>query len=140
MLDALDIKDKFAEISSSKGNYSAIMDIARKARYLQNSCDNQITEGQAIKWALTGVEPEKSKIYRFLKSCNQNIHYTLKYVMSITDDVLSGVDDEGICKSVRASVKASNQSKKEQFIYIDIESEGQHSRVRILTRMILDQL
>lgn len=140
MLSALDIKDRFYELAASKGSYLAIMDIAEKARHLQNSCDNQITEGQAIKWAITDIEPEKSKIYRFLKECNRNIHYTLKYVMSITDDILSGVEDEGICKSVRASVKASNQAKKEQFIYIDVDSEGQHSRVRILTRMILDQL
>lgn len=140
MLNALDIKDKFYEISASKGHYKAVMDIAKEARSLQQSCDNQITEGEAIRWAITGEEPEKSKIYRLLKSCNQNIHYTLKYIMFITDDVLSGVSDDGICRSVRASVKASNQSKKEQFIYIDVDSEGQHSRVRVLTRMILDQL
>lgn len=141
MIDELSIKNSFDILANEIGVYNAINSITESARTLAQYCDNRISEGEAITWAVTGIEPEKSKIYRILKSRNTRMSYGLKYVMSVVNDVLSGVEDSGVCKSVRASVKASNESKSEVFIYIDIDdSEGKHSRVRILTRMILDEL
>ena len=139
-MDALKLKSLFDNRSSEVGIYKAIRDLSSDARKLQKSCDNQISEGQAIQWSLTNIEPDKARIYNMLKYSGKKIHPSVRHIISVTDDILSEVDDEGVCKSVRASIKASNQAKKEKFIYIDISTEGQHSRTRVLTRMILDSI
>lgn len=141
-MNAFDQKDKFNELSNKIGIYQAVNQIASNARSLSEKYEHHISESESITWALTGKKPKSALQYELRKQQKRHIDtLSAKYAKSVVDDYLALVSDMGVCKSVRASVKASNESKSEVFVYIDVDDcESRHSRVRVLTRMILDTL
>ena len=137
-MNSLDMQMQFNKLSSRLGIYDSVLFVSKKARKLCKAYNNRILESEAVSWAISNEKPMSVCKYEDEISISKYVeHACTKNIKSIVEDYLSEVDNEGIKKSVRASVKASNEAKENKFIYIDINTEGEHSRVRVLTRMIL---
>ena len=125
--------DKFFQkyIDKCDGNkFQAVRLVASLARSLSKKYDNKILDSEALTWILTGERPntidENGSIKR--KSCINNI--------SFMDDILSCVDDESVCESVRYSISESNKHKNLVYFYKGVPDECRQARVRVLVRMI----
>lgn len=66
--------------------------------------------------------------------------YTKQYTDEYIEDTLSSVLDEGVAKSAKRSVYCSLSCNSIKYIYIDVPTEGQCARVRVLTNLMLRHL
>lgn len=122
------LKREFDALADKLGStYAAVNYIAKSARQKRNQVDNRILESQAITWVLTGIQPKLSK-----RAINISDWANLNYL----DEVLSYVDDENVCVSVRASYSKSAELHHLIYCYHTDLNDSQKARVRVLTRMI----
>lgn len=127
---ALNDLHKFHQLEQELGSsYAAVNLIASEARKLATQYDNKILHSEAIDWYLTGNKPKiLNDKYKLYTSSN--------YVRSYVDEVLSYVDDIGVCESVRHSISASRSSNHLIYVYKDVSDDFRQARVRVLTRII----
>ena len=137
-MDKLKEKNRFDKLAAALGSpYAAVRFITQESRKLTNKYNNCILDSEAISWVITGEKPKSAYEYEKQIALEKRIQsISTKYIQSAVDECLSYVDDAGVCKSVRTSIKASKQARHLVYIYIDLDNEWQHSRVRSLTRMI----
>lgn len=120
----------YTELTDKVGNpYNAVSLIAAMARKLAEDNDNVISHSEALSWVLHGERP-------CLESRRRYIQNVTKHKISYIDDLLSGVDDNYVCDSVRRSVELSEKNRHLIYVYKDVDDEPRRARVRILTRMI----
>ena len=122
------LKREFDLLAEKLGSpYAAIHYISQSARKKRQQVDNRILESEAITWALTGVQPKLRKRVR-----NISDEYNLSYL----DEVLSYVDDDEVCTSVRESYSQSVKSHHLIYCYHNNLDEDRKARVRVLTKMV----
>ena len=122
---------EFEELKKRYGcSYAAISVVVKEARRLAKKYNYIILDSEAISWVVTGRKPITLDKYL-------NVVRTRKPPeIAFIDDILSGVDDNDVCKCVRQSVKDSLEANHLIYVYTDIPDEGRQARVRILTRII----
>lgn len=132
-----DTKDFARYISDNgfKNPYEAISNITKNSRKLQDSVECPVSEADSISWALRGEEPESVDRYRQLRRQAELIEKK-----SGPLDDLNYVDDKLIIKSVELSLELSKISGKISFTYMPECTRAQKARVRVLTRMILENI
>lgn len=128
----------FNELACKSGNrYAAIKFVSNNVHKLSYKYNGQILYSQLISWVISGEKPMSVILYeKEIYNRDKIKSISMKYVLSVTDEYLCYIEDMAVCKSVRASMKASKEAHHLVYIYIDTESEPQNMRVRILTRMI----
>lgn len=121
------LKKEFDELADKLGSpYAAVNYLAKTARKRMSSIEYPIMESEAISWVLTGEKPEAKG--RKHMSFNYNIH--------LLDDILSEVDDQEVCSSVRESYAASVKAHHLIYCYHTDLDESRKARVRILIKMV----
>lgn len=137
-MSMLSTKSEFDKLAAAIGNtYAAVRFVSKKARNLSIKYDNQILDSEAISWVVTGKKPKSAVEYdKLIHKYNHIQHMTTKHIKSVVHEYLCYVDDEAVCKSVKASMKASKEARHLVYVYIDVDTDYQEARVRILTRMI----
>ena len=130
--------EQFNKLAAALGStYAAVRFITIKARTISSRYNYYVLDSEAISWVLSGEKPESAIRYeQELKQHKRIQSLSTKYILSVVDETLCYVEDESVCKSVRASIKASKEARHLVYVYIDLDDDYQHSRVRILTRMI----
>lgn len=115
-------------------NFAAINYVAQVARRRRQSVHNCILESQALAWVVTGIEPKGiQEYYAQLKLLKQRKQM---YV----DDRLLYIDDIDVRNAVKVSIHESQQAHHLIYSYKDVTDTYQQARVRILCRMIWDEL
>lgn len=123
---------RFRELTNQLGSpYAAVNYISSEARKLANKYDNIILHSEAIDWVVTGEMPDILKNNKY-----KRIPHRKSNLRSYMDELLSYVDDEAVCESVRYSIYASKSSNHLIYVYKDVSDESRQTRVRVLTRMI----
>lgn len=136
MLNDLEL---LSALETKCGNrYAAIKFICYKARKLNKQYNNHLLDSKVISWVLTGEKPNSAIYYDEQIELDKRFHLSLelKHVLSVLDEYLCYVDDIAVSKSVRLSIRASQQARHLVYVYHEIQDEFQSSRVRVLTRMI----
>lgn len=130
--------EQFEQLSAALGStYAAVRFITIEARKTSRRYNYQLLDSESISWVLTGEKPNSAIRYeQEIKEKKRIQSLSTKYILSVVDEKLCYVDDKSVCKSVRASIKASREARHLVYVYIDLDDDYQHSRVRILTRMI----
>lgn len=127
--------DNLCKNYSSK--YEAIQALCEDARHKMKQAENVISESQGLTWALTGIEPDYIEQRIKLKAERENAYKPVIYYQEeYMNELLSLVDDEDICESVRQSFKESKATGHLLYVYINHISDGNKARVRILTNLV----
>ena len=125
MYSRLDDIKKFQEISENCGNtYLAIQKIAERSRKLGQKYKG-VRDSHLITCSLHDETPaviRKNKI---------SLESTYE------DDILSGVSNEDVIRSVKLSLKYSTEDHI-QYVYTESLQKCDESRVQVLVNMILD--
>lgn len=124
--------EKYVKALGSK--FAAVVYVSKLARQRAKSVDNCILESEALSWVLTGVEPKAVAIWRTRKNKKEELAkvYAKDRLMYVEDiDVRSAVED-----SIDESIKGSHLI----YLYNNVRDKDRQARVRILSRMIWDEM
>lgn len=128
------LNDSFERIykKCGKNPYRTSNYIAHQARLLAEEYDNEISHSEAIAYVVSGNMPDTSNIAST---------YTNKY--NLPDKVASMVSDiyeSDIRNAVKQSLDQSIESHRLMIDYCNITDDGKKARIRILTKMLFDEL
>lgn len=135
-MSILDGQQMFEELSERTNRYAAVYMIAKEARRRAEKCNNLISHSEALTWVLTGNKPEtlvRAERRGQSMSGNSNIE-------DFIDSYLSLVDDREVADAARDSIQQTLREANLVYMYINIQDEPRRSRVRIITRMLWDQI
>lgn len=124
-----DIIDRITLKQFDGNSYKATIAISNKALELLEKVENSVSSGEAIDWALTGVEPDnlEQKIEQHRNSQKHRTPYLEK--------IMSYIDDKEIENAVRDSFDQSVKIGSLTFYYDRMADKYKKKRVRVLTRM-----
>lgn len=131
-MSIIDGMEEFYRIRDASNIYAATRIIGDDARHIAESYDNRITHCEAISWRLTGIKPDTLNIPIRTSKCIKKQKYAL------LEDLLSDISDHRIRSSVRQSVKHYQDTHNLSYIYANVSDAPGQSRVRVLTRYIID--
>ena len=142
-------------ISKYGSRYAAVIAISAEARKLKEKSKGRFTESECISWAITGDRPERKP-----KNRKQNeVCYLRNKLIEIGDETIASAVLRSIEASVSANMQISSCINKYSFSieflnnyilenninldrlvfwYPDNMDENYKARVRILTRMLID--
>lgn len=140
----MNYNQNFGKFEKRAGSsFGAVLAIAKEARQRVLACENKISESDAIAWIVDGEIPK-------------TLRSTRSHKISYMRELLSNVYDQRIINCVIKSIKLTkertkilNQEHKKSTKYLidstnylyyldDSLNDFDKSKVRILTRMILD--
>lgn len=150
----------FQELTDKLGSpYAAVNYISAKARQLRSTCPYDISESQALTWAITGVKPRPSKIIP------HHEHISTTPIADMLEGVSSDIAD-AVIRTLTSTLHHKFNSNtfntlvipkypealihsylmdnnldisEIQFNYREVDDDNLQSRVRILSRMIIDK-
>lgn len=113
--------------------FAATAYIAREARTRADECNNAISHAEALSWVITGEKPA-------IKISNARNRYCR--AMRHIHEALIYVEDKAVTKCVKTSLQRSLKCNYLVYDYSHIapDQESRRARVRILTRMIWEDL
>ena len=117
---------KFLEVQDNK--YGLILGVARQAKELSEDYDDLILHSEAITHTIHGTKPRLKDITR----CETEA-FEIK-------DMFCSIEDVQVCNAVYDSFYASKEEGNLLYVYNNIENPFIQARVRILTRMLWDNL
>lgn len=120
--------------SKCKSTFEAINMWANDANKLNEKYQGRLEPCECLETALTGELPDDFDDRQLVKLCE--VRYVYKYIQAELDQI----DDEAVKVSVKFSIEAIIFSKNLVFKYRETLSEGQKARVRIITRMLWNNL
>ena len=135
-MSILDGQQMFEELSERTNRYAAVYMIAKEARRRAEKCNNLISHAEALSWVLTGTKPEtlvRAEMRGQSMSDNSNIQ-------DFIDSYISLVDDREVAEAARDSINQTIREANLVYMYSKIQDEPRRSRVRIITRMLWDQI
>lgn len=107
---------------------------ANDANKLNEKYQGRLEPCECLETALTGELPDDFNGRQLVKLCEAR--YVYKYIQAELDQL----DDESVKVSVKFSIEATIFAKNLVFKYRETLSEGQKARVRIITRMLWNNL
>lgn len=116
------------QLESSSNMYGIVRSIQEDSRTLADDYDNKILHSEAITCVVRGAEPDPKHIYDD------------EYEAETIREMFCYIEDQEVCNAVYDSFFASKEANNLKYIYNDIQSEPIKARIRILTRMLWDQL
>ena len=126
----------FDSIADKCGSpYGACNIISKKARQYAESTNNIVLHSEAISWALTGNTPKILDEYK-----KQQRKHRSSVCVSVTQDILSLVNDTDVKSAVETSIRNSRRQKHLLYMYEGISDTYKQGRVRVLCNMIWDKL
>lgn len=131
-MSIIDGMDEFYRIRDESNIYAATRIIGDHARRIAENCDNRITHCEAISWRLTGIKPS------ILNMPIQSPKHVKRQKHALLEDLLSDISDHDIRSGVRQSVKHYQDTHNLSYIYANVSDAPGQSRVRVLTRYIID--
>lgn len=128
------LNDSFERIykKCGKNPYRTSNYIAHQARLLAEEYDNEISHSEAIACVISGKKPSISSIAPI---------YTNKY--NLPDRVaqlVSDIYEPDIREAVKQSLDLSIENHRLMIEYGDVSNEAKQSRIRILVKMLFDEL
>lgn len=132
MIDVDQLKP-FIKLCGNK--YAATRYVAKEARKLAEEYDNVISHAEALTWVLTGEIPKDILSY-YQDMVKLKRHRSLSAAYELIEYVL----DEDIKESVVESYIRSLRAGHLIYYYHGVYDEYKQARVRILTRMVWDEL
>lgn len=114
--------------------FEAINMWANDANKINKKYQGRLEPCECLETALTGELPDDFNDRHLVKLCE--VRYVYKYIQAELDQI----DDEAVKVSVKFSIEATIFAKNLVFKYRETLSEGQKSRVRIITRMLWNNL
>lgn len=130
----LQSNENFNKIADATGNrYAAIKQIVAAARHKEALTHYNISSSEAITWVVDNKKP-KSVI------TGQAFQPRTTYVDDILNEYLTEIDDNLIKQSVKNSVNYTYSNGHLVYSYNDTLNEYEKSRVRVITRMIWDEI
>lgn len=131
-MSIVDGMDEFYRICDASNMYAATRIIGDDARHIAEKYNNRITHCEAISWRLTGIKPS------ILNIPIQSPKDIRKQKHALLEDLLSDITDHDIRSGVRQSVKHYQDTHNLSYIYANVSDAPGQSRVRVLTRYIID--
>ena len=125
--------ERFVEMCGGS-RYAATTFVAKEARKLANQYNNVISHAEALSWIISGKPPKIISNYKKVLKIRE------KGSLNVAYNMLSNVQDEEVKESVLESIRRSNKADHLIYVYIDVYDEHRQSRIRILTRMIWDEM
>lgn len=119
---------------SSESIYEAIDRWAADAHKLNSKYDGRLSEKECLDVVVTNKFPddfEKRKIVKL-----SEVRYVSRYIY----EELTHIDDIDVKFSVKLSIEKTIMLRKLQFVYRQNLTESQKSRVRIIVRMLWNNL
>lgn len=132
MSNSNDKFDKFVQLCGSR--YSATVFVASQARIVAERYDNVISHAEALSWVVSGSIPDGALRYK------ERILQRERQPLQFTHGVLNSIRDEQVSKSVYSSLLKSYKSGHLLYVYEDVYDKYRQARVRILTRMLWEEL
>ena len=117
---------KFLEVQDNK--YGLILGVARQAKELSEDYDDLILHSEAITHTIHGTKPRLKDITRW-----ESEAFEIK-------DMFCSIEDVQVCNAVYDSFYASKEEGNLLYVYNNIENPYIQARVRILTRLLWDNL
>ena len=117
---------KFLEVQDNK--YGLILGVARQAKELSEDYDDLILHSEAITHTIHGTKPRLKDITRW-----ETEAFEIK-------DMFCSIEDVQVCNAVYDSFYASKEEGNLLYVYNNIENPFIQARVRILTRLLWDNL
>ena len=125
----------FEKYVEAFGNiFAAINYVSDVARRRRNRVYNCISESQALTWVVSGIEPKD--LYKNYKLRLQYLHRIDLYI----EDRLCYIEDADVRDAVASSIAISQENRHLIYKYNSIEDEYIQARVRIICRMIWDEI
>lgn len=124
--------NKYVKACGSK--FAAIMYVSKLARRRMKAVDNCIPESKALLWIVTGIEPPAVAEWRDAKA------HRVDRIESYVEDRINYIDDIDVRKAVARSIEQSKQANHLIYRYQGVPDTCRRARVRILCRMIWDEL
>ena len=126
---------KFNQYEKACGSkFAAIMYVSKLARHRMKLVDNCIPESKALLWIVTGIEPPAVIAWR------DNQARKADRVESYVQDRIYYIEDTEIRTAVEYSIEQSKLAKHLIYRYKSISDPYKKARVRILCKMIWDEL
>lgn len=126
------IFDQYVQALGSK--FAAIVYVSKLARQRAKSVDNCILESEALSWVLTGIEP--LAVSKWRKGLLNRKRLRDRYA----EDRLMYVEDNDVRDAVALTIQESQRSSHLIYLYNNVKDESRQARVRILSRMIWDEM
>lgn len=120
--------------SKCSSTFEAINKWADDANKLNDKYQGRLEPCECLETALTGELPDDFDNRQLVKLCE--VRYVYRYIQA----ELTQIDDEAVKVSVKFSIEATIFDKNLVFKYRNNLSEGQRARVRIITRMLWNNL
>lgn len=120
--------------SKASSVFEAINMWADDANTLNRKYDGRLEPCECLETALTGKLPDDFDSRQLVKLCE--IKYVAKYIQAELDQI----DDILVKNSVKFSIEATIFAKNLVYKYNNNLSNGQKARVRIITRMLWNNL
>lgn len=122
---------KYCEEHHFPNQFDGVMMITKEARELMIAFPD-LTEKESISWALRGY-PNETFLQR------QKERKTRETISNMKFDLLCYVDDDNVRESCERSINKSLEYRRPTFLYNDDLNENQKARVRIITKLTLNQ-
>ena len=125
----------FDKLKSEHGwnEYQACMYIGKRARYLASKYENVPLNSECISWVLHNIPPDI--IQEFKK-----IVYQRTSKAALISEITSLCCDTDVLTAISDTIYYSMKRKNLIYIYNKIQDEGKRARIRILSRMVWDNL
>lgn len=118
------------KIYHSDNIYQELTTLMKSARQLADSVGNHILHSQALTSIIQDKPIDKNVVnWRYNKFNNNEVN-----------EFLSDIDDVDVSNAVYDSIHISNEKRHLIYRYNNISDEGRRARIRILTRMLYDNL
>lgn len=121
-------------VNAFGSKFAAIMYVSKLARKRRKECEYCITESQALAWVISGVEPIEVSLWRSREKEREDAK-----TLCMQDRIMY-IEDKLIRDAVEVSINLSLEAGHLIYRYKGLSNPYQKARVRIICRMIWDEL
>lgn len=117
-------------LSQTSNTFEAINMWVKDSKQIEAKYQNRLSSNESLSSALTQKVPDNLDRRKLVKDVES------QYIDRYIREALSQIDDKDVRISVLQTLNRSRSEKNLVFVYLDILSDFQKSRVRIISRLI----
>ena len=117
-------------LSQTSNTFEAINMWVKDSKQIEAKYQNRLSSNESLSSALTQKVPDNLDRRKLVKDVES------QYIDRYIREALSQIDDKDVRISVLQTLNHSRLEKNLVFVYLDILSDFQKSRVRIISRLI----